>query len=77
MMRKILFALIGGALLGIAGLIIGMNIGGNMESSFTFLGGSGYEATGYLGALIGVVLGVVLGIIAANRFYPQNNIDDH
>ena len=32
-----------------------MNIGGNHLSEFEFMGGRGYEAVGYLGALVGAL----------------------
>lgn len=68
MKNKILFALIGGVLLAITGLFIGMNIGGNYFASFEFMGGRGYEATGYLGAIIGAVIGVLIGILVESIF---------
>lgn len=67
MKNKILFGLIGGVFLSIVGLFIGMNIGGNYFTSFEFMGGRGYEATGYLGAIIGVVIGVSLGVFAGAK----------
>lgn len=40
-----------------------MNIGGNYFPDFEFMSGRGYEATGYLGAIIGAVIGMLLGIL--------------
>lgn len=68
MKRKILFGIIGGAIFAIIGLFIGMNIGGNYDLGFEFMGGSGYEATGYLGAIIGGIIGVLLGVLLEAKF---------
>lgn len=68
MKSKIIFALIGGVLLAITGLFIGMNIGGNYFANFVFMGGRGYEATGYLGAIIGAIVGIYLGILVESIF---------
>lgn len=62
MKRKILFGFIVGIVLSIIGLLVGMNIGGNYYTEFEFLGQRGYEATGYLGAIIGAVIGFLTGI---------------
>lgn len=67
MKTKIIFAVIGIVLLSVLGLLIGMNIGGNYDSGFEFLGGVGYEATGYLGAVIGALIGALLGIFAGSK----------
>lgn len=67
MRKKILLGLIGGLLLAIIGFFIGMNLGGNYFASFEFLGGRGYEATGYLGAIIGAAIGLLLGVFAGAK----------
>lgn len=67
MNRKVSFGLIGGIILALVGLFIGMNIGGNYFTSFEFLSARGYEATGYLGAIIGGIIGVILGVLLANK----------
>lgn len=67
MKKKLLFGLIGGFLLSIIGLFIGVNLGGNYFTSFEFLGGRGYEATGYLGAIVGAVIGVLLGVFVGAK----------
>ena len=47
------------------GLWIGINVGGNYFPDFEFLGGRGYEATGYLGAIIGGVLALIVSLALA------------
>ena len=74
MKRKVLFAIIGGIALAIIGLLIGMSIGGNYDTGFEFMGGVGYEGTGYLGALIGAVLGILIGLFMAGKLSHKNNI---
>ena len=65
--RKILYGLGVGVILSVIGLVIGlitgMNIGGNHFTDFKFMGGRGYEATGYLGAIIGAAVGMLLGVL--------------
>lgn len=67
MKHKTLYVFICEAILLIIGLIFGlftgMNIGGNYFTEFEFMGGYGYEATGYLGAIIGGAIGLLLGIL--------------
>lgn len=75
MKRKILYGIGGGAILSLIGLVIGMitglNIGGNYYTEFEFCGGRGYEAVGYLGAImgatIGMLLGALLGVILSDK----------
>lgn len=74
MLRKIVFLIIGSALFAIIGLFVGINIGGNIDTSFEFMGGSGYEATGYLGALLGAILGIMLGILIDRRLSLKNEL---
>ena len=45
------------------GININVNIGGNYFTDFQFMGGRGYEAVGYLGAIIGTIIGMLLGIL--------------
>ena len=59
--RKIFGVVIGGFVLGIIGLMIGSDYGGNYAQDFQFAGNRGYEATGVLGAIIGSILGCILG----------------
>lgn len=40
-----------------------MNIGGNYFAEFEFMGGRGYEAVGYLGAITGAAIGMLLGVL--------------
>lgn len=74
---KILYGLSGGVILSVIGLviglIIGMNIGGNYFTEFELLGGRGYEAAGYLGAIIGFVTGMLLGILLGVKLF--NNME--
>ncbi len=67
MKSKTVFAIIGGVILSCLGIVIGlltgMNVGGNHSTDFVFMGGVGYEGTGYLGALIGGVAGLLLGAL--------------
>lgn len=51
----------------VSGLIIGIQIGGNYFTSFTFLGSRGYEATGMIGSWIGLV---VFGLLALRLIKP-------
>lgn len=74
MNRKIIFGIIGGAILAVIGLFIGMNIGGNYFPDFRFLTGRGYEATGYLGALIGALIGIILGVLFETKFSKNQNL---
>lgn len=67
MKRKILYGFSGGVILSaiglVIGLFIGMNIGGNYFYEFEFMGGRGYEAAGYLGAIIGAAIGILLRVL--------------
>ena len=47
----------------VIGLFIGMNIGGNYFAEFEFMGGRGYEAVGYLGAITGAAICMLLGVL--------------
>lgn len=47
----------------VIGMLVGFNIGGNYFIEFEFLGGRGYEAVGYLCAILGAVIGMLLGTI--------------
>lgn len=70
MIRKIIYGIMGAAVLLvfglIFGLIIGAVIGGNFMTGFEFAGVRGYEAVGDLGALIlgsvGLFCGIPVGI---------------
>lgn len=65
MNRRIMYGIGGGIILSLVGamigLFVGMNIGGNYFSSFEWMGNHGYEAVGYLGAIIGAVIGLIFG----------------
>lgn len=74
MKRKVLFGLVGGVALAIIGLLIGMNIGGNYDTGFEFMSGVGYEATGYLGAIIGAVVGMLIGVLMAAKLSYKKNV---
>lgn len=67
MKNKIIYGFIFGILLALLGLFIGINIGGNYYPDFEFMGGRGYEATGYLGLLVGAGIGALLGIFIAQK----------
>lgn len=71
MIRKILFMFVIASILAIIGLFIGANIGGNFFPNFEFMGGRGYEATGYLGALIGALIGLLLAFTSSNKYYSR------
>ena len=73
MKQKILFGFIGGAIIALIGLFIGMNLGGNYFTGFEFMGGRGYEAVGYLGAILGAVIGVLLGILLDVKLSYRRN----
>ena len=73
MLRKIILSIIAAALFSIIGLFIGMNIGGNFYPGFEFMGGKGYEATGYLGAVLGAILGILLGILINRRLSSKKD----
>lgn len=73
---KILFqfvsSLICGMLLGIAGLVIGVEIGGNY--GFPSFGGNyGYEAGGVFFAIVGISLGSLLGIMAVKKMQKEKH----
>lgn len=40
-----------------------MNLGGNYFTEFEFMSGRGYEAVGYLGAILGAAVGMLLGVL--------------
>lgn len=67
MIRKIMYAVLGGVLLLIVGfvfgLILGALLGGNFFTSFRFGGQQGYEAMGVLGAYLGGGAGLILGAL--------------
>lgn len=48
--------------LAATGLFLGMNLGGNNYPNFEFMGGKGYEATGYLGAILGALIGLIIAL---------------
>lgn len=81
MNRKFIFSLGGAIILSLLGLIvgfmIGVNVGGNYFTSFEFLGGRGYEASGYLGAIVGALVGLVIGALIGSRssniFFKNND----
>jgi hypothetical protein len=58
---KLVAALAGALVGGVALFVIGAFFGGNLATDFTFAGLRGYEATGIVGLLLGVVGGGVLG----------------
>jgi hypothetical protein len=58
----------GGLALGAVGCIGGALFGGNYATDFQFGDARGYEATGYLGAIIGLALGAGLAALLASRF---------
>lgn len=60
--------------IGIFGLLIGMNIGGNFFTSFEFMGGVGYEATGTLGFYLGIGIGSILSIFIFRYLWKSNKI---
>lgn len=64
MKGRIMFVLIGLVIFSFVGLLVGTNISGNYDIGFEFLGGVGYEATGYLGAIIGAAIGALLSFLA-------------
>ncbi len=67
MRRRILSALLGGAILMVLGLVLGLivgaDIGGNYFTDFELGGLRGYEAVGNIGAWAGAVIGALLGAI--------------
>jgi len=67
MIRKILYGIIGGAILlvigSVIGLIIGAFIDGNYFTAFEFGDVRGYEAVGNIGALLGAAIGALLGAL--------------
>lgn len=67
MKRKLILILSFTIILTIVAFFIGMNVGGNYYPDFEFMGGKGYEATGYLGALIGAVLGLIIGVMLSQK----------
>lgn len=73
MTRKILFGFFGAIFLSLIGLFVGINIGGNYFTGFQFMGGTGYEAVGYLGALIGAIVGVLLGVFLEIKCSNRRN----
>lgn len=72
MNSKVLYGLAAAVTLGfigaVVGLIAGTGVGGNSASDFEFLGGVGYEATGYVGAILGAVIGAIVGALLGIRF---------
>lgn len=77
MKHKILYGFTGGVILSIIGLVIGlftgMNIGGNYLTGFEFMGGRGYEAVGYLGAIIGATIGLLLGVLSGVKLSDKKD----
>ena len=73
MVKKLIFTFLFGISFGIIGLILGTFIGGNYYTEFIFLGGRGYEATGYLGIIIGGLIGLVLGWFLSHK-KPTNKL---
>jgi amino acid transporter len=55
----------------VIGTMIGMNIGGNYFTSFTFLGLRGYEATGQIGMVVGGVLFAIIGYLVIKIISKQ------
>ncbi|MFE8699419.1 hypothetical protein ACFYKX_02150 [Cytobacillus sp. FJAT-54145] len=53
-----------GAFIGILmGFHTGTNLGGNYFADFIFHGLRGYEATGFIGAILGALLGGTCGLV--------------
>jgi len=77
MIRKILYGVSGGSILSLIGLVFGMitglNIGGNYYTDFEFCGGRGYEAVGYLGAMMGATIGMLLGALLGVKLSYKGN----
>lgn len=72
MKRAIIYGILGGLLLfaigSAAGMLIGMDVGGNYFTDFEFGGVRGYEATGKLGSILGGIFGALLGAAAGVIF---------
>jgi hypothetical protein len=58
---KLVAALAGALVGGVALFVIGAFFGGNLATDFTLAGLRGYEATGIVGLFLGVVGGGALG----------------
>ena len=78
--RKILYGVSVGLILSVIGLLIGlfigMNIGGNYFADFEFMSGRGYEAVGYLGAIIGAAVCMFLGVLLGIKLSSKNEKKD-
>ncbi len=57
----------------VLGTMIGINIGGNYFTSFTFLGLRGYEATGQIGMVVGGLLFAMIGFFMPKVFLKKRN----
>ncbi len=60
-------AVVGGIILGIAGVIVGALFGGSFATDFQLGDARGYEAAGQPGGLLGLVLGVVLSVVIGRQ----------
>lgn len=67
MIRKIIYTLLISVVLmfagAIAGLWVGMIIGGNLFTDMELFGMSGYELFGTIGVLLGAILGLTGGLM--------------
>ncbi len=59
--------MVGGFMCGLLALFVGMIIGGNLATNFTFAGNRGYEATGGIGLLVGLILGAPILVYHVGR----------
>ncbi|MDN6194756.1 MAG: hypothetical protein L0I88_06960 [Alkalibacterium sp.] len=80
MNRKVKYGLGGGIILSLIGLVvglfIGMNLGGNYFTSFEFMSSRGYEAVGYLAAIVGAVIGMLLGFWLGMKYSNKKIKED-
>ena len=57
----------------VIGTMIGMDIGGNYFTNFTFLGLRGYEATGQIGMVVGGMLFAMIGYFMPKVLLKKRN----
>lgn len=68
------FTFVGGLIVGLVGLSIGVDYGGDFCDVCEFNGLTGYEATGQLGFLMGTPIGFVVGALSSCMFFTRRRV---
>lgn len=64
-------SLLGGFVVGMGGLAVGVEYGGNFCDKCEVNGVTGYEATGQVGFLVGAFTGLLAGALGAHTLFKR------